>query len=395
MIFQRSLISNFFTEVNKRLSELDVMTLLKVSSVLFLAMLLFCILVLVNDKMYDASIRRRVKTHHLTIRNNGNSASLYLLHTVDLPKTLAVRFRIDGNPLIWVSLDKKDGVKDQNPDSDKEDEENKETVQTPSGEERSVHETLIPKLDNPMAAVGAVTKAVSDVGKKAGFFASIFSTVSSLLPKSSSLLNEAQSSLKGFQQDTNQLVGSINTKANAVNSLGDQLGKLPMADKLGDMAKSSGAETVEKLKAEAKGSFQQYSESEHGTENGAASNLNLGGNFVYDESIWQKNIGKVDEQGGALNYAQSRILQPGESMKIDIEIMNLSENNSSVSQLYKIEVLQVPQTSIRFSSVSRFLNGIVVFDKTRQFDIILPTAVSFTLIILVIQIIALYTYLIF
>ena len=85
------------------------------------------------------------------------------------------------------------------------------------------------------------------------------------------------------------------------------------------------------------------------------------------------NIGKEDDNGGALNFAQSRVLEPGDSLKIDIEIMNLSESTAPISQLYKIEVIQVPQTRLHLSSVSRYLNGIVIFEKVSQFSRIFPS----------------------
>ena len=400
VLLQQNIIADFFNELNSRLSNLDIGSFLKGSSVVLLAMLLGSVLVLVNDRLFESSIRRRVKTHHLTIRNDGNTDSLYLLHTVDLPNTLAVRFRIDGNPMIWVSVD-----------SDKKNREDAHAAQEQAEEQKAAAEaavvvdqdvtpaSVIPNLANPMESVNAVTNAVSTVGRKAGFFASIISTISSLLPKSilPAPLKEAQDTLKSIQQDSSQVVGTINTKANAVSTLGDQLGKLPMTSKIGDMGKSTGKEAADAFKADLVKGYQpaQVGSDVSHSAAGDASNLNMSRDFVYDEEVWHRNIGQVDDKGGALNYAQSKVLKPGEAMKIDIEIMNLSESTAAISHLYKIEVVQVPQSTMRLSSVSRFLNGIVVFDKTTQWNRMYPTVIAFLLVIGAVQIIAGFTYLIF
>ena len=105
LIIHNQLFRDFIDELARRLRAIDWETMGKVGSVLIVSMLLVSLLVLINDRIHEASVKRRMKIHHLTIRNDGNSASVYLLHTVDLPKTLAVRFRIDGNPMIWVSFD--------------------------------------------------------------------------------------------------------------------------------------------------------------------------------------------------------------------------------------------------------------------------------------------------
>ena len=314
---------------------------------------------------------------------------------VDLPKTLAVRFRIDGNPMIWVSFD--EGRKQETAQQ-----EAAQTAAAPAAEKKESGQKsgsgLVPNLNDPLKPVQEVTKTASEVGKKAGFLASILSTISVLLPSMPSELKDAQGALKGVQQDSNSLVGQINTKTNAVNTLGDQLGKLPGADKVGSMVQSSGIDPAQMTAGAVAGDPQQASPDGGDGKDLAYSvngNLALGRNFVYDEEIWRKNIGKEDENGGALNYAQSRVLEPGESMKIDIEIMNLSESTASVSQMYKIEVIQVPQTRLHLSSVSRVLNGIVIFEKVSEISRIFPSVIAFLLIIAAVQIIAAFTYIIF
>ncbi|MBQ6504938.1 MAG: hypothetical protein IJI57_13605 [Flexilinea sp.] len=398
LILQNQMLRDFMNEAARRIKAVDWMTMFKVCGVMVVSMLLVSLLVLINDRMYEASINRRMKIHHLTIRNDGNSPSVYLLHTVDLPSTLAVRFRIDGNPMIWVSFDTGRGKEpDQLPEQVQQAPLKPEPVND-DDHVKSDHSNLVPNLNDPLKPVQTVTKTASEVGKKAGFFASILSTLSVLLPFIPSPLKEAQSALKGVQQDANTLVGQINTKTNAVSTLGDQLGKLPGADTVGKVAQSSGVDPQQMAKDAVMNDANQAYRSVgamKGSGNADDGNLILGNNFVYDEEIWRRNIGKVDDNGGALNYAQSKVLEPGESMKIDIELMNLSESPAPVSQLYKIEVVQVPQTRLHLSSVSRFLNGIVMFEKVSELSRVMPSVISFVLILAAVQIIAGFTYLIF
>ena len=396
IVIHNQMFRDFIDEAARRLRQIDWETMGKVCSVMVISMLLVSLLVLINDRMYESSMKRRMKVHHLTIRNDGNSASVYLLHTVDLPKTLAIRFRIDGNPMIWVSYDP-----GRNQEPERQEAVQPAAVSSPEKKDSKPQKSgssLVPDLNDPLKPVQTVTKTASEVGKKAGFFASILSTISVLLPSMPSELKDAQSALKGVQQDSNSLVGQINTKTNAVNTLGDQLGKLPGADQVGGMVQSSGIDPAQMAKSAVAGDPQQASpDNGDGRDpvNSVNGNLALGRNFVYDEEIWRKNIGKEDENGGALNYAQSRVLEPGESMKIDIEIMNLSESTAPISQMYKIEVIQVPQTRLHLSSVSRYLNGIVIFEKVSQFSRIFPSVLGFLMILAAVQIIAAFTYIVF
>ena len=398
-LVHNQLLRDFVDEAARRLEAVDWMTMFKVCGVMVVSMLLVSILVLINDRMYEASIKRRMKVHHLTIRNDGNTPSVYLLHTVNLPKTLAIRFRIDGNPMIWVSFDTGRGEQpEQLPEQVQQAPVKPEPVTETEESPKSDASNLVPNLNDPMKPIQAVTKTVSEVGKKAGFFASILSTLSVLLPFVPSSLKDAQSSLKGVQQDTNSLVGQINTKTNAVSTLGDQLGKLPGADKVGALVQPPAVDSQQMVQdavmSDADRSYRSGGAMKE-PENADDGNLVLGNNFVYDEELWRRNIGKEDDNGGALNFAQSKVLEPGESMKIDIEIMNLSESAAPISQLYKIEVVQVPQTRLHLSSVSRFLNGIVMFDKVSELSRVMPSVISFILILAAVQIIAGFTYIIF
>ena len=76
IIIHNQLIRDFVDELARRLREVDWETMGKVCSVMVISMLLVSLLVLINDRMYEASMKRRMKVHHLTIRNDGNSASV-------------------------------------------------------------------------------------------------------------------------------------------------------------------------------------------------------------------------------------------------------------------------------------------------------------------------------
>lgn len=401
--------NEFITELIEGMSNLrnpiNWNKVLAVNFVLLVALFLAGVMFLVNDFVFEYYMNRRIKTHRLTVTNNGNTSSLFLLRTVDLPKSLAVRFRVDGMPLIRVSYV---------PKSEKKEEEKPPEAETETGfEEKTVPEdhmqTLIPDLKDPMSkgkkkvsdtaedAVGTVTKSINEVGKKAGFFASILANVSSLLPGVNGDLRDAQASLKGIQQDASQLTSSIGTKVNTAKSLGDQLGRLPMGDKITAAAESMAPDISkigDQFTADRSGMISPITE-----ESADSSNTGTGSlrdkNFVYDEEVWNKNIGKVDELGGSLNFFQSKILNPGESMKIDVEIMNLSESAAAVSHLYKIEVLQIPQTRLPLTAPNHYVNGIVIYEKVAQIERILPQMIVVGLVILSLQIVAAISNLVF
>ena len=82
-------------------------------------------------------------------------------------------------------------------------------------------------------------------------------------------------------------------------------------------------------------------------------------------------------------------------MKIDVEIMNLSDSTASVSHLYKIEVVQIPQTRLPLTAPNRYVNGIVIFEKVSQIERLMPQMFILGMVIISIQIIAGISYLLF
>ncbi len=406
--------SDFVGELFNSISRISVpiewMRVLKVGFILVIALLMAGSLFFVNDWIFERYSNRRIKRHKLTITNHGNTSSIFLLRAVELPKSLAIRFRVNGMPLIRVTYASKEETAEK-PAPEKD-----VTVidVAPSKDEDKEHiKSLIPDLNDPMElkkkkdalpkpedAVGVVTKNINEVGKKAGFFASILSNIASLLPVRSSGLQEAQASLKGLQQDATQLTSAIGTKVNTFDSLGDQLGKLSGADKLTAAAKSvtpmvksgipSAMQAVGGMQAaggmnihESGSMLQEQDESLHIK------------NFIYDEEVWNRNIGKVDELGDSLNFFQSKILAPGESMKVDVELMNLSDSPAAVSHLYKIEVLQIPQSRLTLTVPNRYVNGVVIYEKMSRIERLMPQILILGLVIISIQIIAGISYLIF
>ena len=107
-------------------------------------------------------------------------------------------------------------------------------------------------------------------------------------------LQAAQNSLKDFQQEATQTTAAITTKTNTVESLGNQLGQLPMADKLSGNAKSMKEEAS---KAAGQMINNAYSVNAAGTASGFAGAETLGSkNFIYDENVWLHNADNDEKQ---------------------------------------------------------------------------------------------------
>ena len=384
-------------------SKIDWLMIFKTTAILLFSMTLTGIILYSVDVIFDHYGKKRIRTHHLTISNNGNAPSIFLLRSIDIPKTLAVRFRIKDEPMIWVTyVPKKNKLED-----------NTAAVTAPPEEKAAdeENEQLIPDLNAPIKkakqqsstlkdTIDQTVKAVDSVGRKAGFFASILGTIVTLLPFKIPGLQETQSSLKNFQQETNSAIGTVNTKISAANTLADQVNKLPGADMLNSAAKNVGADASNAMMSNLQG-VNAFSDKTLPQDNLNAiggdveSGSIFSNEFVYDEEVWKKNIGKVDENNGSLNYAQSKVLEPGESMKIDLELMNLSDSPAAVSHLYKIEVRQVLLSNMHLSVPTRFISGIVIFKKVSRLDRLLPSFLVIGMFVFSVQLISLFSYLIF
>ena len=392
------------------IQTIDWKSIAKVVSVLMLSFLLINLLFFVNEKTYEHYSKKKIRTHHLTITNNGNTPSIFLLRTIDMPKNVVLRYRVGNLPMVWVTYAPQN-VEGKLPEQDQAVSSPSESAEAPDPAEDK--NKLIPNLNDPMGksksdadmgkAVEKSTKAISNAGRKAGFFASLLGNISSLLPKRIGSIDAIQGQLKEFQQSASQLTAQVNTKVNTINTLSDQLSQLPFADQVSAAASSAGV-TPDAIKQQAgdmagnflNGTGQGEGDTPIRIPGGESDNGSfLSKDFVYDESVWEKNIGKVDSMNGSLNFAQSKILEPGESMKVDLELMNLAENPSAVSHVYKIEVRQIMQSRLHFTAPTQYINGIVIFQKVSIADRFLPPLINVALVFGAIEIISLYCYLIF
>ena len=364
--------------------------IIQVGFFLLLSMFLFFMVVFLTNWIFDSYTKNKTRVHHLKIQNKGNTPSIYLLRTIDLPQQLAVRFRSGGNPMIWVSQ--------RDPVAEKE-KQRKEAEEKQAAEMVKKTETqgLIPDLKAPMEkeglSIGDTVKAskneLQDVGKKAGFVASFLANIANLLPIKSPKISQVQAEMKDIQQGTNEAIGTINTKAGSVNSLKSQVESLGIKTQIPEDAK---AMINSGMQAEIKDIAVQ---GDRKPDDKSLSSRVALRNFVYDEDVWHSNLGKVDSMGGSLNYVQSRILNPGEEMDIDIEILNMNEASTTLSLVYKLEVIQVPQTRLPIAAPHEFIRGTVVCPKNSILRRLGPFMLDMLLIIIAVQILALYSHIVF
>ena len=379
-----------FREMNVFLANIDWLQVIKIAIFIALAVLLTVGLLIANDKVFDYFNEKRIKRHHLMIRNNGNIPSIFLLRTVDLPKQLAVRFRIGDMPMIWVS--RKEASKSQ-PEAIKE-----EAVNNPAAVQKNSEPGLLPDLKDPFSeakdtagkAITTTRKTAANIGRTAGLFAGIIGSVTNLLGIKAPALQEAQGALKDVQQQSNQAIQAVNSKIGTADTLVNQVGSVVPKNPFPDSAKAAAQGAAESRSASVAA----------GSEMMSSSSINLaqsGGmrDFVFDENVWRTNLGKIDEGGGSLNYAMSKTLEPGESMKIDVDIMIMSESSAPVSLMYKIEVLQIPQTKLQLAAPKEYINGIVIYPKISLMSRILPNALIIAMIIMALQLLAGYSHFIF
>ncbi len=386
----------FFTEYMRLLKGINWGTIIKVSLFNLAAVVLGILLFLANDRSYTYFNNRRTRKHRLTIRNRGNVPSVFLLRTIELPKQLTVRFRTDKSSMIMVTQRPKEQPKP----------ETEETVQQEVRDEPSAwkkdtgsSQSLIPDLNKPLEpgkeigkAAEKTVKTVGKTGKKFGLFAGILGTISSLLPTRVKGLNEAQDALKGVQQTSNEVVGSINQKTGSIGTLKNQVGSL-VPDSLKDKASGIAQDAAAGLQQEI---VPSVTDEDGSGFVGSDYQQSLGmKDFIYDEDVWRKNIGKTDENDGSLVYAQSKVLNPGESMQVSVEIMNLSESNAPISFMYKIEVLQIPQTKLPLAAPRQYISGVVSYQKISRTTRILPIGIAIGMIIIAFQILAGISYLLF
>ena len=368
--------NDLMAQITAKIKAIDFQDIFEISSLIIISLVMVWILIFMYQRINDHFMDRRIRKHHLTIRNNGNTRSIFLLRAMDMPKQVALRFRVGGSPLIRVTqavetLREAESIEVVNQES-------AETAAPAKAKSKNKEEpSLIPNLSNPMNAVGG---AVRNTGRTAGTAASALGYMSTLAPGNSKALAEGQAVLKGFQQSTSDAMNSVSIRVRAFEALKNLFGKLfpKKKDLIQDV--TVGDDSASGL--------QGIDMDESGGIYLPESIRNK--NFVYEESAWASNLGKTDSDGGSLNYAQSKVLEPGESMKIDLELMNLSDNMRAVTYFYKIEVLQIPMTKLPLSAPKQIINGIVVFPKLSRLEYMLPPVIMTGMLVLSIQLIAAY-----
>ena len=387
-------INMLFNSSMRMLSRVNWEAIAKVGFFNLASIALIVMLFMIYDRLFNYFQERRIKRHKLTIRNKGNVPSIFLLRSIDLPKELTVRFRVGESSMILVS---------QKPEATEEEKQPEEAAQNVPAETQ-LPETdgsaseLIPNLNKPFDPVKAISettekgmKEVGKIGKKVGLLAGILGTISSLIPWRSPKLNQAQSALKGIQQDANNVIGTVNQKTGNINTLSNQFTSLVPDDvkkKAADVKKEAAAGLQQGMMMPAAGGNADSQAADYQRTFGLK-------NFSYDEEVWSSNIGKTDANNGSLIYAQSKILKPGESMQVNVELMNLSESNVPITFMYKIEVLQIPQTKLPLAAPRQFISGVVAFPKVSRLTRVLPVGIVVFMLIFAIQMLAGLSYLLF
>ena len=184
--------------------------------------------------------------------------------------------------------------------------------------------------------------------------------------------------------------------------LGDQVGKIPQMGQASQLTQGMMNDTMNEIKnaplnlSNDSNAGVPTEKDEFGTSVGKRYYGNyLSGDFSYDEETWLKNIGKVDENEGAYIFAQTGILKPGESIKIDVELINLSENKQKVSHMYKIEVRQIMISDLNISAPYRYINGIVIFERVSIMERVGPGLIVAGLALLAVHLMILLSVILF
>ena len=406
-----NVVNHLIISFNEFMTTVNWEQLLRLTFLMVMAMSVTVLLDVLSEKIIDRFQQRRIRRHHMTITNNGNFSSLFLLRSIDNPKTMGMRFYSGDDPMIWVTY-----APQLNKQQEQEtaSETKPQIVDEGKAKMSDNPPDLVPDLSDPLGekkkqdavtlntAAKTVTTEINKVGRHAGFFASIFSSIATLLPVKNPMVQDAQKALKGIQEDATQMAAQLNTRVNAVNTLGDQIGKIPQMGQTTQLTQGMMNDAMNEIKnaplnlSNIPNADVPAEKNEFGT---AVAKKNYGNylsaDFSYDEETWLRNIGKVDENDGALIFAQTGIIKPGESLKIDVELMNLSENKQKVSHMYKIEVRQIMMSDLNISAPERYINGIVIFERISIMERVGPGLIVAGLAILAIHLIILLSVILF
>ncbi len=332
----------------------------RVCSFFLVAFALLTLIFYINDVVFVKYREMRIRRHQLTITNEGNTPSIFLFRPVELPRNVSIYFMVYGSPMIYVTRNMGE-IKNEDKAAEAEKAAEQETAQSGKSE-NGQGGGLIPDLNNPLDIRETVNKGANKVRKDTGLLASILSGISVLLPGKNKTLDAGASALKGVQQDITDTTASLNSKANSADLLKSQVGSL--SDELGPKDAKGKSSNTGKKETPGVQPHEQIQPK-------VPEFIELK-DMIYDEEFWKqaKNEKRTEELGE--NYAQSQILKPGESMKIDLELRHLSTGTDAITHMYKIEVLQLPQSKLILSAPRQYINGIVAFPKIPITKQILP-----------------------
>ncbi len=329
------------------------------------------------DNYMSRLARNRIKRHKLSIVNVGNLPSVYLLRSVSLPDNIAIRFRSNGQPMIWITRLDQDDIAAREKAEKKEAAE--DALPEPAAEaaaNQSSSSKLIPDLNNPMKNLKAAEQNVKTKARKASRVSTFLSNVTSLFNVKNSVINKAASTLKDAAQTTTQTLTGMDSNLAKASSLMNQAGGF-IPDKAADQVKQGAADALQK-----------GSEAPSEADEPALTEFSMAKNFTYDEAVWRKNMTRRDKFGGSMIYAQSELINPGETLDVEVEILNMDESGAPVTLGYGIEITQIPRSKTTFTAPRQTVDGVVTFPKLPLWKMILPTALTVLMVAGSIQIIA-------
>ena len=329
------------------------------------------------DNYMSRLSKKRIKRHKLSIVNAGNLPSVYLFRSVSLPDNIAIRFRSNGQPMIWITRLDKDDIAAREKAEKKEAAE--DALPEPAAEgaaNQSSSSKLIPDLNNPMKNLKAAEQNVKTKARKASRVSTFLSNVTSLFNVKNSVINKAASTLKDAAQTTTQTLTGMDSNLAKASSLMNQAGGF-IPDKAAEQVKQGAADALQK-----------GSEAPSEADEPALTEFSMAKNFTYDEAVWRKNMTRRDKFGGSMIYAQSELINPGETLDVEVEILNMDESGAPVTLGYGIEITQIPRSKTTFTAPRQTVDGVVTFPKLPLWKMILPTALTVLMVAGSIQIIA-------
>ncbi len=371
------MLREFLTQVTYLIRTVNWGVVIRAFFILIVGVILAVWLLSWCDNYMSRLARNRIKRHKLSIVNVGNLPSVYLLRSVSLPDNIAIRFRSNGQPMIWITRLDQDDIAAREKAEKKEAAE--DALPEPAAEaaaNQSSSSKLIPDLNNPMKNLKAAEQNVKTKARKASRISTFLSNVTSLFNVKNSVINKAASTLKDAAQTTTQtLTGMDSNLAKASNLMNQAGGFIP--DKAAEQVKQGAADALQK-----------GSDAPSEADEPALTEFSMAKNFTYDEAVWRKNMTRRDKFGGSMIYAQSELINPGETLDVEVEILNMDESGAPVTLGYGIEITQIPRSKTTFTAPRQTVDGVVTFPKLPLWKMILPTALTVLMVAGSIQIIA-------